>query len=115
MRPVLAGATIVDVGDELSGGPLGGDPVGSVRLAAAEGEAAVRSSRPVDGKVRLSYGDEEPDEYIRQVVADLLVHGWDLAVAVGADTESGPELVNQVAAWYTEREEVYRAGGAIAA
>ena len=113
--PLLAGETIDDVGDALSGDLLGEDPTGAARRAAAEAEAAVKRGRPPGGKVLLSYGDEDPDEYIRQLVADHLVHGWDLAVAIGADIEFDPELVHEVADWFTDREDLYRESGAIAA
>ena len=112
--PLLAGATISEVGDALSGDLLGENPHGSVEQAAAEAGAAVEGDRPPGGKVHLSYGDEDPDEYIRQLVADHLVHGWDLAVAIGADRDLDPELVSEVAAWFTEREDLYRSGGMIA-
>jgi uncharacterized protein (TIGR03086 family) len=112
--PLLAGATIDEVGDTLSGDLLGADAGGSAQLAAAEAEASVQRDRPPGGKVHLSYGDEDPDEYVRQLVADHLVHGWDLAVAIGADTKFDRDLVHEVAAWFTDREDVYRASGAIA-
>lgn len=112
--PLLAGATIEEVGDELSGDLLGADPTAAVQQAAGDAEAAVADSRPPGGRVHLSYGDEEPEEYIRQVAADHLVHGWDLAVAIGGDAQFDPEVVAEVAAWFADREDLYRAGGGIA-
>ena len=50
-----------------------------------------------------------------QLATDHLVHGWDLAVATGGDTRIDPHLVHAVAAWFDDREEIYRGGGAIAA
>ena len=35
---------------------------------------------PQGGTVHLSYGEEQMDEYVHQLAADHLVHGWDLAV-----------------------------------
>ena len=113
--PLLGGATIEEVGDALSGDLLGEDPDASAQRAATEAEAAVAGTRPPKGKVHLSYGDEDPDEYIRQLVADHLVHGWDLAAATGGDTRFDPELVSEVATWFVAREDLYRTGGAIAA
>jgi hypothetical protein len=43
------------------------------------------------------------------------VHSWDLAIAVGADTELDPELVQVVADWFVGVEDAFRAGGAIGA
>ena len=63
--------------------------------------------------MHLSYGDEDLDEYVRQLSADHLVHGWDLAVAVDADPGMDPDLVEAVADWFRQREDVYRSAGAI--
>ena len=70
---------------------------------------------PAAETVHLSYGDEQPAEYVRQLAADHLVHAWDLAAATGGDRTLDPELVDEVAAWFAEREELYRAGGAVGA
>ena len=63
--------------------------------------------------MHLSYGDEDVAEYANQLSADHLVHGWDLAVAVGADTSMPTDVLEAVATWFRDREEMYRAGGAI--
>jgi len=47
--------------------------------------------------------------------ADNLIHGWDLAVATGGDHRLDPHLVQAVADWFDDREELYRGGGAISA
>jgi uncharacterized protein (TIGR03086 family) len=110
--PLVRGATIEEVGDRFDGDVLGSDPLASSRAAATEAVAAVERA-PAGGIVHLSYGDEALDEYVRQLSADHLVHGWDLAVAVGADTRLAPELVAAVAHWFRDREELYRSAGAI--
>jgi uncharacterized protein (TIGR03086 family) len=48
-----------------------------------------------------------------QLFADHLVHGWDLARAIGADERLDPELVDACARWFTEMEDGYRSSGAI--
>ena len=50
--------------------------------------------------VHLSFGDVTGEEYARQLVADLLIHGWDLARAIGADETLDADLVDEVAAWF---------------
>ncbi|GAA1552360.1 TIGR03086 family metal-binding protein [Kribbella lupini] len=110
--PLLAGRTIADVGDTLDGDLLGDDPAAAATRAAAEAQAATAEAVPV---VHLSYGDEDTTEYLRQLVADLLIHGWDLAVAIGSTPHMHPEVVDEVAAWFEQRETMYRDGGAIAA
>jgi uncharacterized protein (TIGR03086 family) len=112
--PLMEGATIADVGDRFEGDVLGDDPAGTSRAAASAAVRTVDEVAPRGVKVHLSYGDEDAEEYVRQLAADHLVHGWDLAVATGADARLDPELVEAVAGWFAEREELYRAGGAIA-
>ena len=111
--PLVQGATIADVGDRFAGDVLGNDPVARARAAAAAAVAAMDAETAGGGKVHLTYGDEDIDEYALQLSADHLVHGWDLAVAIGADTRMAPEHVVAVAGWFRDREELYRSGGAI--
>lgn len=113
--PLLDGATIEEMEGQLSGDLLGADPPGSVERAAEEAERAVADLRPPEGKVHLSYGEEEPEEYLRQVLADHVVHAWDLAAAVDGDKRIDPVLIAAVAEWFAAREEMYRAGGVIGA
>ena len=64
--------------------------------------------------MHLSFGDTPKEEYAMQLAADHLIHGWDLAVATRGETRMDPELVQGIADWFMEREELYRGGGAIA-
>jgi hypothetical protein len=52
---------------------------------------------------------------VHQLFADHLIHGWDLAAAVGADRRLDPELVDLCAAWFADREDTYRSAGAVGA
>jgi uncharacterized protein (TIGR03086 family) len=110
---LVRGATIEEVGDRLDGDLLGSDPREAALDAAARADRAVAETLPGHGKVHLSYGDEDIDEYVAQLAADHLVHGWDLAAATGGNRDLDPELVNEVAAWFSQREDTYRSGGAI--
>lgn len=113
-RPLVEGRTIADVGDALDGDLLGEEPVATARAAAEEALAAVADGLPHGAKVHLSYGDEDLGEYLRQLVADHLIHGWDLAAATGQDRTLDPEVVAEVAAWFRDREDMYRSAGAVA-
>jgi uncharacterized protein (TIGR03086 family) len=113
-RPLVERKTIAEVGDSFEGDLLGNDPQQAARAAAEEALAAVADQLPRGGSVNLSYGDEEIAEYIRQLTADHLVHGWDLAAATGQDRRLDPEVVAEVAAWYRDRENSYRSSGAVA-
>jgi uncharacterized protein (TIGR03086 family) len=111
--PLLAGRTIADVGDELAGDPLGDDPHGAwVASAAAAGEAVARPGA-LEVTTHLSFGDVPGAEYVMQLTADLLVHGWDLARATGGDERLDPEVVDAVATWFDANEAAYRSAGAI--
>lgn len=111
--PLVRGSTIEDVGDRFDGDVLGSDPATVARDAAAAAASSVAERLPEGGTVQLSYGEEQLGEYVRQLAADHLVHGWDLAVAIGADPALDPDTVREVAAWFADREEVYRSVGAV--
>jgi uncharacterized protein (TIGR03086 family) len=111
--PLVDGATIEEIGDRFEGDLLGVDPLLVGRAAANEAVAAVDRRLPEGGTVQLSFGAAPIEEYVRQLSADHLVHSWDLAVATHQDLSLDPELVDEVSAWFAEREEMYRAAGAI--
>ena len=112
--PLLDGATIAEVGDACDGDLLGRDPLATVRAAGDAAVAAVRAAVPTAMKVHLSYGDEDVEEYVHQLAADHLIHGWDVAAAVGGTRRLDPELVVEIAGWFAEREPLYRGAGIIA-
>jgi uncharacterized protein (TIGR03086 family) len=113
MPPLLEGKTIAEVGDRFEGDLLGDDPKGAWEDSAAEAVAAVHADGAMDHIVHLSFGDFPGRDYTMQLFADLLVHGWDLARAIGAEERLDPELVEVCAAWFTPLEETYRGAGAI--
>ena len=110
-RSLVEGLTIADVGDALDGDLLGEEPSVAARAAAEEAVAAVEVRLPEGGTVHLSYGEENIGEYLWQLTADHLIHGWDLAAATGQDRAMDAELVDAVEAWFAEREQMYRSGG----
>jgi len=63
--------------------------------------------------VHLSFGDFPGAEYAWQLLADHLIHGWDLAVAAGLEPTLDPAAVDALTPWFAEREEQYRQGGFI--
>lgn len=112
--PLMQGQTIAEVGDRFAGDVLGEDPVATALDAAKQAVSVVGDRLPAGEKVHLSYGDEEPAEYVRQLAADHLIHSWDLAAATGGNTHLEPQLVTEVAAWFTGREDMMRSFGVIA-
>jgi uncharacterized protein (TIGR03086 family) len=111
--PLMRGSTIADVGDSLDGDLLGDEPTDSAVRSANEALAVVAETLPSGGKVHLSYGDEDMGEYIYQLSADHLMHAWDLAAATGGDTTFDTDLVEEIGAWFADREEMYRSAGVI--
>ncbi len=111
--PLLHGATIEEVGGQFGGDVLGEDPLARALSVADQAVAVVEEAVPGGGRVHLSYGEEDMGEYVRQLCADHLIHGWDLAAATGGDTSMDPALVAEVAAWFAGREEMYRGAGVV--
>ncbi len=99
--------------DRFDGDLLGDDPVHHAAEAAEDAKAAVSETGVLDRTVHLSFGDTPGVEYVYQLFADNLIHGWDLAVATGTDTTLDPAAVRTCLAWFRDREDLYRAGGAI--
>jgi len=111
--PLFAGATIAEVGDRFEGDLLGDDPITVATEAGEDARAAVSEHGALDRTVHLSFGDTPAEEYVRQLFADHLIHGWDLAVGIGADRTLDPEAVRECASWYSDREEIYRSSGSV--
>jgi uncharacterized protein (TIGR03086 family) len=111
--PLFAGRTIADVGDSLSGDLLGDDPLRAFERASAAAVEAVRGAGAMERIVHLSFGDVPGTEYAVQLAADHLIHAWDLARAIGADTRLDAEAVGAVRAWFSRMEEAYRSAGAV--
>jgi uncharacterized protein (TIGR03086 family) len=111
--PLFAGATIAEVGSRFDGDLLGTDAVLAATEAAEDANAAVSETGALERSVHLSFGDTPAEEYVRQLLADYLVHGWDLAVAIGADRGMDPQAVQETLTWFADREAAYRSGGSI--
>jgi len=111
--PLFAGATIDQVGDQFEGDLLGSDPAGAAFDAAAKADQAVSEEGALERTVHLSAGDTPATEYVRQLLADHLVHGWDLAVSIGAEPRLDADAVHACAVWFATAERAYRDAGSI--
>jgi len=112
--PLFEGRTVAEIGGRFEGDLLGEDPVATWDDAARGALAAVDTEDAMDRTVHLSFGEFPGSEYTRQLIADLLIHGWDLARGSGQDEHLDPRLVAEVADWFVGVEVLYRSGGAIA-
>ena len=113
-KPLVDGRTIAEVGNSLNGDLLGERPVAAAREAAEEAVTAVTARLPEAGLVHLSYREETIAQYILQLTADHLIHGWDLAVATGQDRDLDSEVVAVVSGWFADWEQRYRSSGIVA-
>jgi uncharacterized protein (TIGR03086 family) len=90
---VRDGCMIEEVGDTFEGDLLGTDPAASWDTAARSAREAFAAPGALERTVHLSYGDTPATAYCAQMVADLVVHAWDLSRAIGADERLPGELV----------------------
>jgi uncharacterized protein (TIGR03086 family) len=111
--PLMAGAIIAEVGDRFEGDLLGDSPKAAWDEAAKEAVRSMQEEGALERIVQLSAGPTPGREYAMQLFADHLVHGWDLARAIGADERLDPELVDACATWFASMEDHYRSIGAI--
>ncbi len=111
--PMLAGATIAEVGDRFDGDLLGEDPITAFDGATAEALAAVRADGVGGRVVHLSFGDHPGSEYVMQLAADHLVHAVDLARALGIDETLDSAVTEAVLDWFGPMEAMYRQAGVI--
>lgn len=110
--PLLDGLTIAEVGDRFDGDQLGRDPEAAWAAAAAASVAAVAGDGALDRTVHVSFGDISGREYVSQLVCDHVIHGWDLARAIGADERLDPELVDFAYDFLSPQVDGWRSAGA---
>jgi uncharacterized protein (TIGR03086 family) len=111
--PIFDGQTIDEVGNRFDGDLLRAGAVTVASRAGAEATEAVSAPGALQRTVHLSFGETPAEEYVWQLIADHLVHGWDLAAALGLDATPDPEVTAAVSGWFADREDEYRNGGAI--
>jgi uncharacterized protein (TIGR03086 family) len=83
VAPLLDGQTVEQVGDRFGGDPLGDDPIAAWETSADEALTAFAAPDALQRTVVLSYGETPAADYCAQMTADLVVHAWDLAHAIG--------------------------------
>jgi uncharacterized protein (TIGR03086 family) len=69
---------------------IGDDWVGVYRAAAGALLAAWQREGALDGMVKLPFGEVPATWSVNPQLADLVVHGWDIARATGQSTDLEP-------------------------
>lgn len=110
--PLLAGKTVAEVGDAYEGDLVGDDPQLAWKQAAEEAKAAAREPGATERTVHLSFGDFSGGDYLDQLTADHLIHGWDLEQGTGTDAGLDEELMEHVYSWALPIEDMLKGSGA---
>lgn len=90
---LLAGGTPSELADRFSGDPLGADPIAAWKMAADQALTAFAAPDALQGNVVVSYGQITAADYCAEMTADLVVHSWDLAQAIGGVEPLDDDLV----------------------
>jgi uncharacterized protein (TIGR03086 family) len=93
VAPLVDGQTIDQVGDRFDGDVVGDDPAAAYRRSATPAAAAFAAPGALDRPVAVSYGPVPARVYCGHRLIDVLIHGWDLAVATDQDPTLAPDLV----------------------
>ena len=112
--PLFEGLGIEQVGDRFEGDLMGDDASAWPGLLASsieQAHAAVAQPGALDRTVHLSFGDTPGREYVTQLIADLAIHGWDLARATGQDATLDPDAVALLLTWTEANAELVAGSG----
>jgi uncharacterized protein (TIGR03086 family) len=110
---LAAGGTIEGVGTRLDGDLLGDDPAGAYEESAAAAAAVFCRRGALDTPCAVSYGPVPGSVYAGHRFLDVLVHGWDLAVATGQDYALDPQLMEACQQIIEPQLEAFRTAGAL--
>lgn len=111
---LAAGRTIESVGDRLDGDLLGTEPEAAYAESALAAAAVFRLPGALEAPCAVSYGPVPGSVYAGHRFFDVLIHGWDLAVASGQDARLDPELIAACSDIIEPQLEGFRAAGAVA-
>lgn len=111
---LATGGTIEGVGSRLDGDLLGSDPAAEYAESATAAAAAFRRPGALDAPCAVSYGPVPGSVYAGHRFLDVLVHGWDLAVASGQDYALDAKLMQACRQIIEPQLEAFRSAGALA-
>ena len=111
---LFEGLELEQVGDRFEGDLMGDDASawpGLLASAIEQAHAAVAQPGALDRTVHLSFGDASGREYATELIADLAIHGWDLAQATGQDDTLDPGAVALLLPWTEANAELLAGSG----
>ena len=108
---LLAGSSIATARKELE--PLRDDLRAEWQLYSLAATTAWEATSP-DIMVQLSYDTVTMEEFLREQVADVAIHTWDLSRATGADETIDASLVEAVWTVFEPQKETLAASGLFA-
>ena len=108
--------TLVNLGQaagEDAGGLAGRDPLVAFTDAATANTASWRAPCSFDGERTYPFGTFPADAAAMMNLSEIVVHTWDVAIALGADATLDPSVAAMLADFYRPISlEPYRAHGA---
>jgi uncharacterized protein (TIGR03086 family) len=112
VAPLVAGRSIEEVGTRYDGDVLGEDPAAAYDASAEAAVAAFNGPGAMEAACLVSYGPVPGAVYCGHRIIDVLIHGWDLAIATGQDATLPPDLVDACAEIVAPQAEMLQGSGA---
>jgi len=112
VEPLVSGKTIDEVGDRYDGDVIGDDPSAAYDASARVAGDAFAQPGAMEVPVAVSYGPVPGEVYAGHRFIDVLIHGWDLAMATGQDTTLDPGLVETCWDIVRPQQELLQGSGA---
>jgi uncharacterized protein (TIGR03086 family) len=106
-----AGGTIEDVGNRLDGDVLGNDALAAYDKSAKLATATFEAPGALAAPCAVSYGPVPGSVYCGHRFIDVLVHGWDVAVATGQDSTLAGDLVTAAFELLQDQADMVRVSG----
>jgi len=108
---LAAGKTIAAVGGRLDGDVVGHDPLAAYQSSAKLAGDAFAAPGVLEAPCAVSYGPVPGSIYAGHRFLDVLIHGWDLAIAAGQDATLDPALVEACWAVIEPQVDLLKASG----